>query len=157
MALADLLLVMQDGRIVDRGDPERVYTRPSTRFSATFMGENTLIEAEVTGIDGALATVSTPLGTLRLERPEARPGKAVLTVRPENMRLGAASAGDVAFGAGTIAESVFQGSYRKAVVASDSGQHIVLKLPADQPAKIGARVELHAEPRHVGLLQEQAP
>lgn len=157
MALADLLLVMQDGRIVDQGDPERVYTRPSTRFSATFMGDNTLIEAEVTGIDGALATLGTPLGTLRLERPGVQPGKAVLTVRPENMRLGAAGAGEISFGAGTIAESVFQGSYRKAVVLSDGGPHIVLKLPADQPAKVGARVELHAAPRHIGLLQEGAP
>lgn len=152
MALADLLLVMQDGRIVDQGDPERVYTRPSTRFSATFMGENTLIEAEVTGVEGSLAMIKTPLGTLRLDRPGARLGKAAITVRPENMRLGAAPAGTVSFGAGTIAESVFQGSYRKAVVQSDSGQHIVLKLAADEPAGIGSRVELHAEPRHVGLL-----
>jgi len=37
-------------------------------------------------------------------------------------------------------------------VQSDSGQHIVLKLAADEPAGIGSRVELHAEPRHVGLL-----
>ncbi len=157
MALADLLLVMQDGRSVDQGDPERVYTQPSTRFSATFMGENTLIEAEVTGIDGALATISTPLGTLRLDRPQAHPGKAVLTVRPENMRLGAAPAAAVSFGAGAIAESVFQGSYRKVVVRMDNGPEIALKLPADQPARLGERVELHAAPRHIGLLQDQVP
>lgn len=152
MALADLLLVMQDGRIVDQGEPERVYTHPATPFSATFMGENTLIEAEVTGIEGSLATVNTPLGTLRLDRPQARHGKAALTVRPENMRLGAARDGQVSFGAGVVTESVFQGSYRKAVVQSDSGQHIMLKLPAEEPAEIGQRVEMHAEPRHIGLL-----
>ncbi len=118
------------------------------------MGENTLIEAEVTGIEGSLAAVGTPLGTLRLDRPGARPGKAVLTVRPENMRLGAAGAGEVSFGSGVIAESVFQGSYRKAVVRGGGGQDMLLKLAVDVPARIGERIEMHADPRHIGLLQE---
>ncbi len=154
MALADLLLVMQDGRIVDQGDPERVYTQPSSRFSATFMGENTLVDAEVVEVAGSTATVRTAFGTLKLDRPQARPGKAVLTVRPENMRLGTAHSGKVSFGDGTVAESVFQGSYRKAVVRTDSRQEIVLKLAVDQLISKGERVALHADPRHVGLLQE---
>jgi len=152
MALADLLVVMQEGRIVDQGDPERVYTRPATRFSATFMGDNTLIEAEVTEVSGTLATVRTNIGTFRLDRPEARVGKTALTIRPESMRLGAAPAGHVSFGAGTVAESMFQGSYRRIVVLSEGGQEIVLRLPPDDPAEIGSRVELHADPRHVGML-----
>jgi spermidine/putrescine transport system ATP-binding protein len=154
MALADVLLVMQDGRIVDQGDPERVYTRPSTRFSATFMGENTLIDAEVTGVSGTTATLKTALGTLALDRPGARVGKATLTVRPENIRLGTVPSSGVALGAGEVAESVFQGSYRKVAVRTTSGQDIVLKLPVDVPARIGEPVEMHAAPHHIGLLQE---
>ena len=154
MALADLLLVMQDGRIVDQGNPERVYTQPSTRFSATFMGENTLIDAEVTEISGTTATLRTALGTLALDRPGIRKGKATLTVRPENLRLGTAPSGRVSLGSGEVAESVFQGSYRKAVVRTGSGGDILLKLPVDMPVRIGERVEVHAEPRHIGLLQE---
>jgi spermidine/putrescine transport system ATP-binding protein len=154
MALADTLLVMQDGRIVDQGDPERVYTRPSTRFSATFMGENTLIDAEVTGVSGTTATLKTVLGTLALDRPGTRTGKATLTVRPENIRLGATPPGSVALGIGEVAESVFQGSYRKVAVRTASGQDIVLKLSVDVPARIGEPVEMHAAPHHIGLLQE---
>ena len=154
MALADLLLVMQDGRIVDQGDPERIYTRPSTRFSATFMGENTLIDAEVTAVSGTAVTLGTALGTLTLDRPGVRKGKAVLTVRPENIRLGATPAGSVALGSGEVAESVFQGSYRKAVVRGGGGQDMLLKLAVDVPARIGERIEMHADPRHIGLLQE---
>lgn len=154
MALADLLLVMQDGRIVDQGDPERVYMRPATRFSATFMGENTLIDGEVVEIAAGIATVTTPLGVLKLERPEARPGKATITIRPENIRLGSSRDASVSFGRGVISESVFQGSYRKVVVNTPSGNDVLLKLPADLPIRIGDDVEIHAEARHIGLLSE---
>jgi spermidine/putrescine transport system ATP-binding protein len=43
MALADHLVVMNRGRIEDEGTPEKVYARPATRFTATFMGESTII------------------------------------------------------------------------------------------------------------------
>ena len=36
---------MSHGRIEDTGQPERVYRRPRTRFTATFMGESTILPA----------------------------------------------------------------------------------------------------------------
>jgi spermidine/putrescine transport system ATP-binding protein len=43
MALADQIVVMNQGRIEDAGSAERVYARPTTRFTATFMGESSFI------------------------------------------------------------------------------------------------------------------
>ena len=43
MALADHVVVMNKGHIEDQGTPEKVYARPMTEFSATFMGESTII------------------------------------------------------------------------------------------------------------------
>ena len=43
MALADHVVVMNNGRIEDEGTAEKVYARPASRFSATFMGESTII------------------------------------------------------------------------------------------------------------------
>lgn len=43
MALADHLVVMNDGRIEDEGTPEWIYARPASRFVARFMGESTVI------------------------------------------------------------------------------------------------------------------
>ena len=42
MALADHVAVMNNGRIEDEGTPEKVYAKPASRFSATFMGESTI-------------------------------------------------------------------------------------------------------------------
>lgn len=155
MALADLLLVMQEGRIVDQGDPERVYTRPATRFSATFMGENTLLEADVERVSDGIATVTTALGVLNLERPEAVSGRALVTIRPENLRIGAAAPDHVLLGTGTVTETVFQGSYRKVTVEAGSGQAVTLKLPADERVEVGDEVALHAHPRHIGILPQE--
>jgi spermidine/putrescine transport system ATP-binding protein len=44
MALADHVVVMNKGHIEDEGTPEKVYARPATVFSATFMGESTIID-----------------------------------------------------------------------------------------------------------------
>ncbi len=49
MALADLLVVMNRGRIEDSGPPDRVYLRPRTRFTASFLGDSNLIEGRVAG------------------------------------------------------------------------------------------------------------
>ena len=43
MALADHVVVMNNGGIEDEGTPEKVYAQPASRFSATFMGESTII------------------------------------------------------------------------------------------------------------------
>ena len=43
MALADHVVVMNNGQIEDEGTPEKVYAQPTSRFSATFMGESTII------------------------------------------------------------------------------------------------------------------
>ncbi len=46
MALADHIVVMNQGRVEDQGSPEQVYARPATMFSATFMGESTILKQD---------------------------------------------------------------------------------------------------------------
>ena len=46
MALADHVVVMNNGHIEDEGTPEKVYAQPASRFSATFMGESTIIDGQ---------------------------------------------------------------------------------------------------------------
>ena len=83
MALADHVVVMNAGRIEDEGTPERVYARPATRFSATFMGESTILAA-TTSPDG---TVTSALGPHLLP---VSPGVETmqLAIRPEHVQLG---------------------------------------------------------------------
>src|SRR5262245_30217835 len=61
MALADHCVVMNRGRIEDAGPPERVYARPASRFTASFMGDSTAFEATVIATADGTALASTGL------------------------------------------------------------------------------------------------
>ena len=91
MALADHCIVMNDGRIEDEGPPERVYSRPASRFTATFMGESTLLSGKVLDLGMDEIRVDTQVGLLSLAGA-GEPGCDVsLAIRPEHIRLAARS------------------------------------------------------------------
>jgi spermidine/putrescine transport system ATP-binding protein len=121
MALASLIVVMNQGRIEDSGPPERVYARPATRFTASFMGEST----EFTGPVTSPGIVSTPCG--RLPAPVDPGATATLIIRPENIR--ADGTGRVALGTARITEAVFQGAHYRVFAAGAAGQVFNLRLP----------------------------
>lgn len=77
MALADMLIVMNEGRLLQTGTPQEIYERPANRFVATFLGDATLVSTEVeervaTNVFGSFeleTTVSTERYSMLL-RPE---------------------------------------------------------------------------------------
>lgn len=45
LAIADQVIVMDQGRIIQQGTPEEIYRTPRTKFVATFTGEGTILPA----------------------------------------------------------------------------------------------------------------
>ncbi|MGK6314840.1 ABC transporter ATP-binding protein [Neorhizobium sp. DT-125] len=62
MALADLIVVMNDGRIEQAAHPRMVFEKPATAFVARFMGDHNVISGRVTGSDGNELRLSVPAG-----------------------------------------------------------------------------------------------
>ena len=58
MALADRVIVMNKGRIVESGAPIELYRRPKYRFTAEFLGQTNVIEATA----AAPGTITLPWG-----------------------------------------------------------------------------------------------
>jgi len=94
MTMADLVVVMGEGRIRQAGPPLDLYRRPADSFVAAFIGSTNLLEArpDPTGAavpGGVIPGLTIPSGGARL------------SVRPEDIRLvgpaGAAIRGHVAF------------------------------------------------------------
>jgi spermidine/putrescine transport system ATP-binding protein len=150
MALADHCVVMNEGRIEDEGPPERVYTRPATRFAAGFMGESTLISGVVAGGNGMVDTL---LGSLPL--PEAAPDgtKVTLAIRPEHLALEADRTG-IALGEAAVAEVVFQGSFKRVLAQSrtDPSVRFIAKVPAAAAVRPGDTVAVSCQAADVILL-----
>ncbi len=131
MAIADLMVIMNRGRIEDIGPPTRLYERPRTRFAAQFLGESAIIEGHVAvSAEGRIA-VDTPCGRLHVDGERA-PGAAVaLALRPEALCVGADAgrAGAQSLGRLRVSERVYQGSFMRLAGNTDSGVRLLAKLP----------------------------
>jgi spermidine/putrescine transport system ATP-binding protein len=128
MALADTVVVMNNGRIEDMGPPERVYNQPSTRFTANFMGESSFFEGVV-----EKGKIKTAIGNF------ANPSDATrIALRPEHF---VETTGRDGFEC-RVTEAVFQGSFKRiiAVIASDT--KIIARLAASSHVKVGDTIRL---------------
>ncbi len=94
LALADRILLLDQGRIVQEGTPERIYGEPATAFAAEFMGANNRLAGKVAEVRAdrvRLAGASWELWGRR--RADLAPGQAATAIiRIEKTRVKAAPA-----------------------------------------------------------------
>jgi len=98
MTLADLVVVMNGGRIEQSGAPTAVYRLPATRFVATFIGSPSmnLMPGKVVG-PGVVETGGGRIG-FAAEAFALGDGQAVeVGIRPEDLRFGSGGDGELAF------------------------------------------------------------
>jgi spermidine/putrescine transport system ATP-binding protein len=146
MALASLVVVMNKGRIEDAGSPKRIYERPATLFTATFMGESTQISGRVSGANA----LETAIGLMHAEMPHPVGGEVVLIVRPENIRTDGAG---IDLGAARIREATFQGAHYRVLAKAERGdQDFVLRLPPDHAVEQGAVLRLSCRAENLVVL-----
>jgi spermidine/putrescine transport system ATP-binding protein len=153
MALADHCVVMNDGRIEDEGPPERVYHRPATRFSATFMGESTMLSGTVTEATNGKIQVATRIGPLSLPGNLPAGTKVALAIRPEHLVLGE-TGNNMALGMARVSDVVFQGSFKRvlAVSVEDPSLQFIARLPAVATVQPGDMVAVSCDAGDIILL-----
>ncbi len=64
LAMADRIVVMNEGRFEQVDPPAAIYGSPRTRFVAQFVGTNNIFDGAVTGASGDRMMVNTPAGDL---------------------------------------------------------------------------------------------
>ena len=99
LSIADRLAVMRAGRLEQVGAPLEVYRRPKNRFVASFIGETNFLPPDFFGAQAAF------------------PGAAVLSVRPEAIRLGAPPAG--------VPALRFRGTAHGSVYLGETAEHLL--------------------------------
>ncbi|WP_246667071.1 ABC transporter ATP-binding protein [Agrobacterium sp. T29] len=62
LAISDKIVVMDRGQIVQSGSPRQIYERPSSEFSASFLGNVTLLPVQNGGNDNGRTTLVLPSG-----------------------------------------------------------------------------------------------
>jgi ABC-type Fe3+/spermidine/putrescine transport system ATPase subunit len=154
IAMSDRIAVFNHGRIVEIGPPRDLYKRPATRFVAGFLGENNFLAGRQSQGDRAVIEA---FGT----RFAAPPGSTnamsgggfTIWVRPEDVRLGAASGDEIGFRA-TVVENEFVGALDRVVLQTSSGEVLVATLGSDAAIAVapGQLVDCRISPSAIGVL-----
>ena len=157
MALADLIVIMNDGRIEQAGPPRTVFERPATAFVARFMGDHNVVSGRVSGVSNGFVTVDVPNGGFFAApgRDRAIGSAADLGIRIDHVRLG--PSGEKGFGfTGTATNVEYRGSSVKLSV-SGAGLDDFTAIVSDsdffaRPVAVGDAVPLHWAPEDAIVL-----
>jgi putative spermidine/putrescine transport system ATP-binding protein len=118
LSLADRIVVMRDGRIVQDAPPTAVYDAPADAFVANFVGRANLVEGTAVGT----AAVDTPLGRIATREHAHPPGARVrLLIRPERIEVAEDLHGENALDA-VVARDRFFGATRRIEVTVGNGR-----------------------------------
>ena len=136
LSLADRLAVMRDGRLVQAGTPEAVYTRPADRWVAEFVGEVNVLRGVRRG-----DAVETGLGLFDLPgRPDGSVGAATgrslhVAVRPEQLELRADPQGNA-----EVTQREFRGHDVLYRLRHETGDRVLVQLASVELFDVGERV-----------------
>lgn len=122
LTISDRIAVMNRGRIEQITEPNRLYTRPATRFIAEFVGHANIVEGNVVAAEGESLTVKLAGGEVlcakqNIEHRVSIGDTAVLITRPENIRLCQEKPDRKNIIEGTVKARIYLGSTIRYVIA----------------------------------------
>lgn len=157
-AVADWVIVMNQGAIVQQGAPQTVYRYPASSWVARFLGLTNLIPGRV--VDLAPLQVDTAFGHFTLwESHQLTVGQSVtILVRPDAARVvGSAMEQGAAVLEGKVRHFSFRGGHYRLVVRHSTGLELAFRLitePAHLP-QVGEPISLALRSESVTLLLEE--
>ena len=153
IALADLVVVMEKGRIKQAGPAREVYALPKDRYVAEFLGGQNVVSGRVEGVNGVNVTVSAPRANgivVPIGRAhDLKAGASIdLAVRRDDVRVrrGETAAADPGWNAlpSRVQAIEYQGLFVKVMLDSADDSEFVAYVPEREffvdPLSIGDAV-----------------
>jgi ABC-type Fe3+/spermidine/putrescine transport system ATPase subunit len=157
-AVADRVIIMDRGRIVQQGTPQAVYCQPASPWVARFLGLTNLIPGRVISLEPPQVDTSLgPIALRELERIAVGQGVTVL-IRPEAALLdGEGSAQQGVALEGTVRECSFRGGHYRLLIRHESGMDLAFELTsgAGSLPQRGDPIALALRPEAISLLEEE--
>lgn len=154
MTLADKIVVLKDGEVMQIGAPMELFHEPANQFVAGFIGSPAMnfLDVTVDSVSDTHATVSSlslnPIA-IPLRNRQFRAGeKATLGVRPQHLKPSSNGVGNIN-GITQLSERL--GSETVVDVRLEQGNNIIVALPDDVVLSNGSSVHLdfNAEDAHL--------
>ncbi|MGO4673226.1 ABC transporter ATP-binding protein [Bosea sp. 2YAB26] len=150
MTTADLIVVMNQGRIEQAGSPEEIYERPQSEFVARFLGGTNILKGRWLDAD------TVECGPLKLRCGTgdfSAGGDGVVSVRHHDIVLDAKPQGDGPNRAqGTVLRQVYLGSHRDYLIELPGGAQIRTVAEPHLAIDRGQPVWLHFPQEHCRAL-----
>ncbi len=159
LAISDLIIVMRDGRIVERGRPVDIYRHPRHVFTAQFLGATNLLAGSIAEVDAAAGrlAVNTALGRVLGIDPTCtlKPGaKVMVSIRPEDLSTQTTAAGEVNTIEGQMTFAAFAGAAVEAELRCGETR-IACLLDRDADLTPGRTITLRAKSDACLVLPEE--
>jgi thiamine transport system ATP-binding protein len=160
-AIADKVVVLNNGRIEQTGSPQAVYRQPATPFVARFLGMENVFEARVTSLhspalaigDWELEIAPITINHLQLTINHSYP----LLIRPEAARLvTAGNVNGVNLVNGRLTQHSFRGRYQLVTIETDHEPPVTLKFELETAVSlppVGNPITLTIHPDAIVLLE----
>ena len=145
MTTADLIAVMNLGRIEQLGSPEEIYERPVSEFVARFIGASNVLKGRA--VDATRVEIAgVPIATTGLDLVPGR--ETAVAIRQHQIRLSPAGAGTLPSNAlpAVVRRQVFLGASRDYMVEVQGNAEVRIAAPPDQNFAAGSAVVLQLEP-----------
>jgi spermidine/putrescine transport system ATP-binding protein len=132
LAMSDRIVLMNQGKIVQAGDPRALYDEPISAFASDFLGSANILRGVVVNQDTSLTRVQ--CGTIVVEARRGsdldRGADVHVSIRPERIRLATAPNG--AGTRGIIQSTTFLGNVVRCTVDVDGEITLGVEAPCEQ-------------------------
>ena len=140
MAMADVVVLMKDGRVEQSGSPDQIYEQPATAFSASFIGTP------------PMTLLSAPALPASLMPEPAQPkaiSELIAGIRPEHIRIDGSTLGLKAM----VKSTEYMGSETYVYLSSAAGD-AVARVPGRVSREPGTQISLEWDRATVALFNK---
>ena len=153
LSIADRVVIMKSGRIIEVGTPAEIYHNPKTLFTANFVGEANLLEGRVASLENRLCRVDIGGHLVNLPIHDIKVSeKVVIVIRPESVVLTPRTGKGWL---GTVKQVTFLGSLNRYVI-DVGGIDIVSEVSTKEHSTgfgVGERVSLFLKEASMTMFQ----
>ncbi|MBS0517092.1 MAG: ABC transporter ATP-binding protein [Proteobacteria bacterium] len=132
LTMADRVVIMRGGKLEQVGTPEQIYSRPASRFVASFIGTSNFLRGNVAGYGGGMLRVSLAAGgQVLVPWPDDGRREVLISVRPEAVALAPLAEGampEIGVPA-TVQQVVYRGQTTHVHMQLADGEPFVAFLP----------------------------
>lgn len=156
MSLADSIVVMKDGKILQTGSPRDIFENPTNGFVADFMGFSNFMSGKVLQIDNATGEITTEIMGQKVQAVYSgseslkNGDEVILAVRPENIMVNTSESACNTW-EGKVAALSYKGSVTRLVIQDFLGITLDIDVYDSHLISGGDTVKIHIPPKKIVL------